>query len=57
MAIEHKFVDGRDGLQYHCIRCGISKCDDFTGYDCKQWKARSPTWKDDVRQLKSKKYP
>lgn len=28
---EHQWVDGPDGIGYHCSRCGISKCDD---HDC-----------------------
>lgn len=35
----HKFIDGPDGEKYHCRNCGISKCQDWAGYNtCEAWR-------------------
>jgi hypothetical protein len=34
----HIWVNGPDGLGYHCPICGISKCDDYGGFrTCESW--------------------
>jgi hypothetical protein len=34
----HLWIDGPDGSRYHCVVCGISKCEDHANWDtCESW--------------------
>ena len=51
--VAHKFVDGPDGIGYHCKVCGISKCDDHVAYTCKEWSAKHSMSNKEMRLILS----
>lgn len=52
--LEHSWVDGQDGIRYHCRKCGISKIYDYSFYDCAAFRKRNPEWRKMVYRLRSK---
>jgi len=53
--VAHKFVDGPDGIGYHCRVCGISRCDDHVAYTCREWFTKHPTSRKEMGLIRSQK--
>lgn len=53
--MEHQFVNGRDGIGYHCRNCGISKTHDYTFYSCEKYQQDHPMTPYQKRKLRSRK--
>lgn len=53
--MEHQFINGRDGIGYHCRNCGISKTGDYYGHGCEEYQKDHPMTPYQKRKLRSRK--